>query len=160
MTVVVGVGDCCVTSDPERVLVTFALGSCVGLAVHDPVAHVGGLLHFMLPAAPAGAIESGKSPWMYADSGIPLLFRATYEHGAQKNRLRVHAAGGARMMDESAVFNIGQRNLVALRRILWKAGIMLNAEATGGADARTMRLEIASGRVFLRSPGDSAEKEL
>src|SRR5579872_6229434 len=148
MNVVVGVGDCGVTSDPEHVLITYALGSCVGLAIYDPVARVGGLLHFMLPGAPSGSAESRRSPWMYADSGIPLLFREAYEHGAQKARLRVCAAGGAQIMDESGVFNIGQRNCVALRRILWKAGVMLSAEDTGGSDARTMRLEIASGRVF------------
>jgi chemotaxis protein CheD len=160
VNVVVGVGDCCVTSDPEGVLITYALGSCVGLTVWDPVAHVGGLLHFMLPCAPPGLAESGRSPWMYADSGIPALFHEAYGRGAQKCRLRVRAAGGAQIMDESGVFNIGQRNCVALRRILWRAGVMLTAEDTGGGEARTMRLEVASGRVFLRSPRDAAEKEL
>ena len=160
MNVVVGVGDCCVTSDPETVLITYALGSCVGLAIYDPVTHVGGLLHFMLPCAPAGAAESGKSPWMYADSAIPLLFHEAYERGAQRNRIRISAAGGAHIMDQTGVFSIGQRNCVALRKILWKAGIMLTAEDTGGTAARTMRLDIATGRVFLRSPGDPAEREL
>jgi chemotaxis protein CheD len=160
VNVVVGVGDCCVSSDPESVLITYALGSCIGVSVYDPVAQVGGLLHFMLPRAPGGLAESGRNPWMYADSGIPLLFRQAYEHGAQKARLRVCAAGGAQIIDDSGVFNIGQHNCVALRRILWRAGVMLTREDTGGSDARTMRLEVASGRVFLRSPGDSAEKEL
>jgi chemotaxis protein CheD len=160
MNVVVGVGDCCVTSDPGSVLITYALGSCIGIALHDPVAHVGGLLHFMLPSAPQGLAESGRSPWMYADTGIPLLFRQAYERGAQKGRLRVHAAGGALIMDEAGVFNIGQRNCVALRKILWRAGIMLTAEDTGGSDARTMRLEVASGRVYLRSVRNPGEKEL
>jgi chemotaxis protein CheD len=159
VNVVVGVGDCCVTSDPETVLITYALGSCVGLSIYDPVAHVGGLLHYMLPSAPPGLAESRRSPWVYAESGIPMLLHEAYEHGAQKSRLRVRAAGGARIMDDG-VFNIGQRNCVALRKILWKAGIMLAAEDTGGKTARTMRIDVASGRVFLRSPGDSAEKEL
>jgi len=160
MNVVVGVGDCCVTSDPESVLITYALGSCVGLTVYDPVAQVGGLLHFMLPCASPGSAESGKSPWMFADSGIPKLFHEAYEKGAKKGRLRVRAAGGAQIMDDSGVFNIGQRNSVALRRILWKSGVMLAAEDMGGSEARTMRLEIASGRVMLRSPRDPVEKEL
>jgi chemotaxis protein CheD len=160
MNIVVGIGDGCVSADPETVLITYALGSCVGLAIYDPVAHVAGLLHFMLPCTPAEVSESGRSPWMYADSGIPMLFHEAYEHGAQKSRLRVRAAGGAHIMDETGVFNIGQRNCVALRKILWKAGVMLTADDTGGTVARTMRIEIATGRVLLRSPGDSAEKEL
>lgn len=160
MNVVVGVGDCCITADPQSVLITYALGSCVGVSVYDPVARVGGLLHFMLPSAPSGLADSPKSPWMYADVGIPLLFREACEHGAQKARMRVCAAGGAQIMDQSGVFDIGRRNCVALRRILWRAGVMLTAEDTGGNDPRTMRLELASGRVFLRSPRASAEREL
>ncbi len=160
MTVVIGMADCCVTSDPSGVLVTYALGSCIGVSIYDPVAHVGGLLHFMLPAAPPDAVESGKSPWMFADSGIPLMFREAYERGAQKSRLRVRAAGGAQIMDDGGVFNIGHRNCIAMRRILWKAGVILAAEDTGGNLARTMRLDLATGRVFLRIPGAPEEKEL
>ena len=160
MIVVIGVADCHVTADPSAVLVTYALGSCVAVSIYDPVACVGGLLHFMLPSAPAEAAGSRKSPWMFADLGIPLLFREAYTRGAQKNRLRVRAAGGAQIMDESGVFNIGHRNCLALRKILWKAGVMLHAEDTGGTLARTMRFDVGSGRVFLRTPGAAEEKEL
>lgn len=160
MTVVIGVADCQVTDDPSAVLVTYALGSCVGVSIYDPVAHLGGLLHFMLPSAPPGSAEAGKSPWMFADLAIPLLFREAYSRGARKNRLRVCAAGGAQIMDESGVFNIGRRNCLALRKILWQAGVILHAEDTGGTLARTMRFDVGSGRVFLRTPGAAEEKEL
>jgi chemotaxis protein CheD len=154
------VADCHVTSDTANVLVTYALGSCVAVSIYDPVARVGGLLHFMLPEAPAGAAQAGKSPYMFADSGIPLLFCEAYEKGAQKRRLRVRVAGGAQIMDEDGVFNIGQRNCLAMRKIFWRAGVIIHAEETGGASARTMRLEMASGRIFLRSPEETAEREL
>lgn len=160
MIVVIGVADCQITADPSAVLVTYALGSCVGVSIYDPVAHVGGLLHFMLPSAPPDFADSGKNPWMFANLGIPMLFQEAYSHGAEKNRLRVCAAGGARIMDESGVFNIGHRNCLALRKILWQAGVMLHAEDTGGTLARTMRFHVGSGRVFLRTPGASEEKEL
>jgi chemotaxis protein CheD len=160
MTVVIGVADCHVTCDTSTVLVTYALGSCVGVTIYDPVARVGGLLHFMLPAAPPGAVDAGRNPYMFADSGIPMLFHEAYEKGAQKSRLRVRVAGGAQIMDESGVFNIGNRNCLAMRRIFWKAGVMVPAEETGGATARTMRFDLASGRVFLRSPGGPGEREL
>src|ERR1035438_6871080 len=104
-----------------------------------PVAKVGGLLHFMLPEAPPDAAEAGKSPYMFADSGIPMLFREAYEKGAQKRRLRVRVAGGAQIMDEKGVFNIGQRNCLAMRKIFWRAGVLVHAEETGGNCARTMR---------------------
>jgi len=161
MNVVVGVADCHVTSDPANVLVTYALGSCIAVAIYDPVARVGGLLHFMLPEGPpANAPLGGKSPYMFADRGIPMLFREAYEKGAQKRRLAVRVAGGAQIMDDKGVFNIGQRNCLAMRKILWKAGVILQGEETGGKSARTMRLEMGTGRVFLRSPEGPDEREL
>jgi len=160
MNVVIGVADCHVTAETGNTLVTYALGSCVGVAIYDPVARVGGLLHFMLPEAPANAAEDRKNPYMFADSGIPMMFREAYEKGAQKRRLRVRVAGGAQIMDEQGVFNIGQRNCLAMRKIFWKAGVIVQAEETGGKSARTMRLEMDSGRIFLRSPEGLPEREL
>ncbi len=160
MNVVVGVADCRVSSALSDVLVTYALGSCIGVSIFDPVARVGGLLHFMLPEAPAEAGRAGKSPYMFADSGIPMMFREAYEKGAQKSRLRVRVAGGAQIMDAQGVFNIGHRNCLAMRKIFWKAGVMVQAEETGGQCPRTMRLEMASGRLYLRSPDAPAEREL
>lgn len=160
MNVVIGVADCHVSGDVSDVLVTYSLGSCVAVSIYDPVARVGGLLHFMLPEAPADAAQAGKSPYMFADSGIPMMFREAYDKGAQKRRLRVRVAGGAQIMDERGVFNIGRRNCLAMRKIFWKAGVVVHAEETGGNLARTMRFEIASGRIFLRSPQGQAEREL
>lgn len=160
MNLVIGVADCQVTSDPADVLVTYALGSCIGVSIFDPVARVGGLLHFMLPKAPADLAQSGKSPYMYADSGIPMMFRKAYEKGAQKRRLQVRVAGGAQILDDNGVFNIGQRNCEAMKKIFWRAGVQIQAGDTGGRSARTMRFDLASGRIFLRSPDQPAEREL
>ena len=160
MNVIIGVADCHVTNDASEVLVTYALGSCIAIAIHDPVARVGGLLHFMLPEASPDALQAGKSPYMFADSGIPMMFREAYEKGAQKRRMRVRVAGGARIMDEGGIFNIGQRNCLAMRKIFWKAGIIIHGEETGGKSARTVRLEMSSGRFFLKSPEEPGEREL
>lgn len=160
MNVVVGMADCHVTSDAGNMLVTYALGSCVGVAIYDPVARVGGILHFMLPECSRDALQAGKSPYMFADTGIPMLFREAYEKGADKRRLRVSVAGGAQVMDDKGFFNIGQRNCIAMRKILWKAGVMIKAEEIGGKYARTLRLDMSSGRVYLRSAERSDEREL
>lgn len=151
---VVGVGDCRVSNDPDNVLVTYALGSCIAVMIHDPVASVGGLLHFMLPESGLDRDKAQRNPFMFADTGIPLLFHTAYELGAQKRRLVVAAAGGAQMMDQRGVFNIGKRNCLAMRKILWKAGMMVHAEDLGGLASRTVLLEVASGRVFLRGAGE------
>jgi chemotaxis protein CheD len=160
VNVIVGVADCHVSDNTEDVLITYALGSCIAVAIHDPIAHVGGLLHFMLPEGSRDALLGGKSPYTFADSGIPMLFREAYHKGAEKRRLRVRVAGGAQVMDPAGVFNIGKRNNVAMRKIFWKAGVMLHGEEIGGHTARTVRLDMGSGRFYVKSPDGSAEREL
>jgi chemotaxis protein CheD len=160
MNMVVGVADCCISDDINDVLLTYALGSCIAVAIHDPVAKVGGLLHFMLPESSSDALQCGKNPYMFADSGISLLFRAAYQKGAEKRRLRVRVAGGAQVMDPNGIFNIGKRNCVAMRKVFWKAGVMVHGEETGGTTARSVRLAMDSGRFYVRSPDRSAEREL
>jgi chemotaxis protein CheD len=90
---------------------------------------------------------------MFADTGIPLLFRGAYQLGADKKRLVVTVAGGAQMMDTQGTFNIGKRNCLAMRKIFWKAGVMVAAEYLGGMVSRTVRLEVKSGTVMLRESG-------
>jgi chemotaxis protein CheD len=147
---IVGVADCRVCSEPGQVLVTYALGSCIGLVVHDPQNGVGGLLHYMLPdsgIAPARALDN---PYMFADTGIPLLLDKVCARGACRRSLVAQAIGAAQMMDPGDVFAVGKRNYQAVRRILWKAGILLQAEAVGGVQSRTVRVEIGTGRVWLQ----------
>lgn len=158
--VVVGVGDCQLSADPASALVTYALGSCIAVAIWDPVARVGGLLHFMLPGAgPGGAASATPQPYRYADTGTPLLFRSAYRLGADKRRLVVRLAGGAAVVDDGGLFNIGKRNYAAVRRILWQAGVIVHGEDVGGAVSRTVRMEIGTGRMMVRRP-DGAEQEL
>jgi chemotaxis protein CheD len=155
--IVVGMADCRFGDTPEQVLATYALGSCIGLAVHDPAAGVGALLHFMLPDS---AIDRGRgrdNPWMFADTGIPMMLQRLYAHGASKRRITARAAGGASMMDVGNVFDIGRRNYLAMRKILWKAGILVHGEAVGGVRSRTVRLEIGSGRFLIQEAGEVRE---
>jgi len=157
--VVIGIADCQLSKMSDAVLVTYALGSCIAVAIHDPVAGVGGMLHYMLPESAISPAKASENPFMFADTGIPLLFRRAYEYGAEKRRLVVRVAGGAQIMDSQGVFNIGKRNYLALRKILWKAGVLVQAEDVGGNASRTVRLEVGSGRFWLRGSG-SAEREL
>ena len=155
--IVVGMADCRIADAPGQVLATYALGSCIGLAVHDATAGVGALLHFMLPDS---AIDRGRgrdNPWMFADTGIPLMLERIYARGASKRRLTVRAAGGASMMDQGNMFDIGRRNYLAMRKILWKAGVLVQAEAMGGTRSRTVRLEIGSGKFWLQEAGEVRE---
>jgi chemotaxis protein CheD len=155
---VVGVGDGGVSRDPDVLIVTYALGSCVAVMLHDPVAKVSGMVHYMLPESTMSSEQTQGRPWMFADTGISCLLRAALDQGADKRRLLVFAAGGAQVMNDTTLFNIGKRNCLALRKALWKFGLVAHAEETGGTVARTVRMEVGSGRVWLQTPGEEPKE--
>ena len=145
--ITVGIADCRVSNRAEASLVTHALGSCIAVAVYDPVASVGGLLHFMLPESSIDPAKAARNPFLFADTGIPRLLQEAYANGAGKKRIRVRLVGGAQVMDPNGVFNIGKRNHLACRKTLWAAGVMIHGEAVGGSVSRTVRLEVGTGRL-------------
>lgn len=150
---VVGISDCVVSNDASATLVTYALGSCVAVSIFDPLTHVGGLLHIMLPESQMDVKRAEQAPFMFADTGVPLLFQKAYAQGAAKARLVVRLAGGAQVMDDAGVFNIGKRNYLAVRKILWHAGVFVQAEAVGGEISRTVRLDLKTGSFWIREGG-------
>lgn len=152
-SLIVGVGDMAVSKNPGDEIVTHALGSCIGLTVYDPIAQAGGLLHYMLPESNIDREKATARPCMFADTGIALLLAELQKLGANRKRYIVKAAGGSQIMDAKGVFNVGRRNALALRKTLWKSAMMIDAEDVGGSKARTMRLEIATGRVTIASGG-------
>jgi chemotaxis protein CheD len=156
---VVGVAEMAVSSDPADVLITHALGSCLGIAAHDSEASVGGLLHVMMPLSQINREKASANPFVFVDTGVPRFLDELFSAGAVKRRLTIAVAGGASTSaSESDRFAIGRRNLVVFRKLMWKNGLLIGAEDVGGSHARTMRLEIASGRVVLST--GSTHREL
>jgi len=150
---VVGISEFVVSRNPDDVLLTYSLGSCVGLVLHDSVAGVGGLLHSLMPTAKANPERAARTPAMYADSGASTLLQAVFDHGATRPNLVAYLAGAASHLDAEGLFRIGERNYTIARRILWKNGIFIAAEDVGGTCSRTVSLEVGSGRAFIRSQG-------
>jgi chemotaxis protein CheD len=157
MDQIVDIADFKVTDDPRVELVTYSLGSCIGVSIWDPEAHVGGMLHYMLPESSISPAKAAAQPAMFADTGIPALFRAAYELGALKKRLVVKIAGGSNLLDDNGTFNIGKRNYVTLRKIFWKNGVLIESEDVGGSASRTLRLQVGTGRVSLKTRGGEVE---
>jgi chemotaxis protein CheD len=158
-SLVVGISDCKISWDPEDLLITYALGSCIAVALYDPVAKVGGMLHYMLPDSELDRNKAEQNPFMFADTGITRLLETVRARGAQPGRMIVRLAGGAQVLDTQGTFQIGKRNYLAARKILWKAGILVASEAVGGEVSRTTRLEIATGRMWVRE-GAGTDSEL
>jgi chemotaxis protein CheD len=158
MDMIVGVGDMRVSDNPDVVLTTYSLGSCIGLCIYDPSARVGGLLHYMLPESSIDAAKARNAPFMFGDMGIPLLFKESYRLGAQKNRLRVSVVGGAEILDQKGFFNIGKRNYTLLRKLLWKNNVMIDFEDVGGNVNRTLKLEVGTGTTWLKTSGNGTRR--
>ncbi|MEN6449047.1 MAG: chemotaxis protein CheD [Thermoguttaceae bacterium] len=151
---VVGVGELDISSVGGDLMVTHALGSCLGIAVYDPVTGLGGLLHAMLPTAAINPSQAKINPCMFVDTGVPALLHKMLAAGATRNRLSIRAAGGAATQTERIDhFAIGKRNYIMFRKILWQFGLLLDAEDIGGELPRTMYLEIGTGKVWLNSMG-------
>lgn len=158
---VVGVADCKVSNTPGERLITYALGSCLGIVVYDPVVSVAGMLHVMLPTGTIDEAKMRDKPAMFVDSGVPMLFKECYKFGAKKERMQVKVAGGAHSgaSEEDDRFQIGKRNMIALRKLLWKNGVLVHAHDTGGVQtSRTMWVDVTSGEVTLKING--AESKL
>lgn len=158
--VVVGIADFAVSNNPNIILTTYSLGSCLGIAIYDPVARVGGLLHAMLPDSTIDSTKAAAQPAMFIDTGVPALFRATYDLRADKHRLLIYVAGGAQIMDNSNYFNIGRRNYDTLSAMLEKHALRIQAEQVGGMVNRTMHLHLGTGEVTLKTSGQLKETSL
>jgi chemotaxis protein CheD len=156
MKLIVGVADMKLSRRPGEVIVTHGLGSCLGIAVHDASAGVGGLLHVMMPAASANPEKAEANPYMFVDTGVPAFLDALERAGANRRRAQVAVAGGAQV-NGSDYFAIGRRNAVALKKVFWKSSVLVDAQDVGGTQARTMYLEIGSGRVWLSTAGQRKE---
>ena len=155
---VVGISDLKVSSNPADSMITYALGSCIAVAVYDPAAKVGGLLHYMLPDSTLDAARAKDTPAMFADTGIPLLFKSCYKMGADKKRMVVKVAGGASILDESNFFRIGQKNIMAMRKLFWSNNVLIDAEDTGKNVNRTVRLDMSTGKVTVKRAGGLPEE--
>ncbi len=150
---IVGVSDMKVSNDPDATVVTYSLGSCIGVVVFDPVAKAGGILHYMLPESSLDDEKAKKNPYMFADTGIPSLFKAVYKLGAKKQRMKVAVMGGSQILDQKGFFNIGKRNHTALRKMFFKNNVMRDYEDVGGNSNRTVRVEIKTGDIFNKISG-------
>lgn len=158
--IVIGISDFKVSDNASDVLITYGLGSCIAIAVYDHVAKVGGLLHFMLPDSNLDLNKAQQKPAMFADTGIPLLFKSCYSLGAEKKRIKVIMVGGASILDDDNFFRIGQKNITAAKKLFWRNNVLVDKEDTGGNYNRTVRLHVSTGKVFVKSAHDGFREML
>ena len=153
-TLEVGIADYKVSSDPDTVIVTHSLGSCIAVIVWDPTTKIGGMLHYMLPSSKTSPEKAKTYPAMFADTGIPLLFRTMYRLGAKREHLLVKLVGGASTHNTPGPFSIGRRNHEIARKMLESVGFRIVAEDVGEHKSRSAWLYLSSGKVLIKSMGE------
>lgn len=154
-TIVLGVGDYGVTKDPEVELKTFALGSCIAVILYDLRTRTAGMAHIALPDSNINPTRAGMQPAYFADTGIPVLLNSMHSAmgRSDKSGMLVKLAGGANIIRSQAAFNIGARNLEAVRKGLRSWGLSPMAEDVSGSLSRTVCIHNGSGKVTVNSPG-------
>lgn len=151
----VGMADLRICASPDS-LTTLGLGSCVGIALRDPVTKIGGLAHVMLPDSTA--IRNNENIPKFADTGIVELVRQMVAKGANRSRLVAKIAGGAQMFafqNKSEMVRIGERNVEASKKKLKELGIRILAEDTGLNYGRTVIFYPETGDFVIRAVGKS-----
>ena len=156
--VIVNMSDAKVSQNPATVLATYSLGSCIAVCLYDPTACVGGMLHYQLPDSKMDAQRAKEKPLMFADTGMDYMISRMIALGANKKMMHAKIAGGAAMENGPKGFDVGKRNHLAIRKILWKYGMLIDAEDVGGSAPRNMYLNIENGVVTIRTIG--LEKQL
>jgi len=143
-----------ISQNPAETLVAFSIGSGIVVSIYDPVTTAGGMLNFALPESLAmlpGKAE--RHPYMFADTGLPVLLEALLGIGAKTENIKVVIAGGAQIMDQKAEFNIGRKNHEAAAAFLINHNLSIDHEDVGGISRRTLSLDIGSGSNIIQTLG-------
>ena len=152
--IIVGVADWKLSTDPRAHLITYALGSCLGITFHDPVRHIGGLLHALLPESRLHP-DKVAQPAMFIDSGVQIAIEAMVKAGAQRQDLECKVFGGAQGSSED-YFRIGSKNIDAFAQLSIEHSLKVSVWEVSGSVNRTIRLLNATGEVQVKLPGQPA----
>ncbi len=154
-TILLGIGDYGSSKVSGEIVKTLALGSCVAVVFLHPKARAVGMIHVALPESKIDPQKGKEKPGYFADTGIPALIDQMKKlgcNGSNKDFI-VKLVGGACVMDPNNTFNIGKRNIVAIKNILWSLGMGAVAEDTGGHISRTVEVDVDLGKVKVISSG-------
>ena len=155
----VGMADLKAGKAPDSII-SYGLGSCVGIALYDPQTKVGGLAHIMLPDSTQA--RSNENPAKFADTGLAIMLKDVLDLGASRSRLVAKLAGGAQMFqfaNATDIMRVGQRNADAVKKVLAELNIRVIAEDTGGNYGRTVQIDLDNG-VYKIKTIDKGEKEI
>ena len=154
-TILVGVGDFKASRTPCTIIKTMALGSCVAVVLLEPKTRCIGMVHVALPDSSINQQRSKDTPGYFADTGISALVQEMEDIGCDANRRGwiVKMAGGANVADANHVFNVGKRNIIAVKKALWNLRMAPRSEDIGKNFSRTVSVDIRTGVITISCPG-------
>lgn len=145
--IIVGIAEGKIARKGEE-LIAYALGSCVGVCLYDPKKKLGGMAHIVLPHNTWGL--NHMNPYKFADEGIEALKHEMIRCGAKSENLIAKIAGGAKMFQSAGKeWEIGERNIYAVKAALQREGIRLYGEDTGRDYGRTIRFSTDDGKLTI-----------
>ena len=157
MLQIVGISEMIVSDSQSDTVVTYSLGSCVGISAYDPVAKVGGILHCMLPLSKIDKEKARIKPCMFTDTGVSMLLQELFNRGATRKNLIIKIAGCSSLLDEKGLFKIGERNYTVAKKVLWKNNLLVASEDVKGQKSRTLSLFMETGKTTIKSAGKEVE---
>ena len=155
----VGISEMYVTAAHYEQIVVDSITSCVVLALYDPVARVGGVVHCMLPVSKISPEKASGKPCMFVDTGVVLLIESLLNLGASLSNLEATIAGASAMFDGESFFKVGERNYIVLKEILRRNHINVIAESVKGTCTRRLSLDMATGIVDIKKIGDREDED-
>lgn len=148
-TITLGVGDWAVSDNASDIIKTYALGSCVAVMIFDVSRTIAGMAHVALPDSAVDPEKAKTQPGYFADVGVAVMIEEMKRRGATRPHVWVKLAGGATVMDPKGIFDIGKRNVLSIKRALWRSSLGPIAEDTGGTTSRTVAMNVADGVITL-----------
>ncbi len=147
MELVVGMGDYTITNREDDILRTFSLASCVAVTAYSPLRRIAGMIHVVLPT-PLSHMDGRDRAGYFAETGVPLMIGdMCYKYGCRKEELQIQLFGGADSIMEQDIFNIGQKNIHAVKQALGKLGLAIFKEDLRGGDSRTLAMDVKTGQI-------------
>ncbi len=153
----VGIGEIVISEDLTSIIVAANLGSCLGFSVYDNKRKLAGMVHCLLPLSKSDPDKAKAKPGMYVDTGVCALMSHFLDSGSNREDLVLGVAGGAAVSDSGGVFDIGKKNYVALKKMLWKNSLLLKAEHVGENYPRTVMLHVNDGTLLLKAQGETIQ---
>ncbi len=149
--IVANIADMAISKRKGDIVVTYSLGSCLGLSLYDNQSGVGGILHSMLPDH--SIVPDDTNSYKFVNSGIVLFLSLLTKTGAHLSNIVADIAGCSHIMDDAGIFRIGERNLRMADATLSKFSIQMRSKNVGGTKSRTMYLDISTGKLTIDSMG-------